>query len=51
MAWTKATKDLSLAEYLLQEIGDFLLMEDGGYIISAGAEGTGWNKEAKELSA
>jgi hypothetical protein len=49
MAWTKEAKDYTSVDYLLQEIGDFLLLETGEQIIAAGNEGSGWNKDAKDL--
>jgi len=49
MGWTKTGKDLTQASYLLQEIGDFLLLETGDLIIAAGTEGSGWNKSSKDL--
>lgn len=49
MAWTKETKDYATVDYLLQEIGDFLLQEDGGLIIAAGDLNAGWNRDTKDL--
>ena len=49
MGWNTEPKDYTQADYLLQEIGDFLLTEDGGLIIAAGSEGAGWNRGEKDL--
>lgn len=49
MGWNTEPKDYTTVDYLLQEIGDFLLLEDGGLIIAAGDLNAGWNKDVKDL--